>query len=215
MRVRKVITRSGRGIRGKFPSRKLARQIYWECPPERDAILLFELHPLVLSYQEQPFVDTYYDETGMAYKCYPDFLLQTVGGAEIVVEVKRKADLARPSIKRKLALIAAHYAHQGRDYRVITEDVIRRQPLHANLQKLWDFVRAFQISTSVHAAVDGLSSQRVYTVAALAQMLGSEQVVIALIATGRLRANLEEPLTSTSNVWIPNNREAGDGSFPI
>lgn len=215
MRVRKVITRSGRGIRGKFPSRKLGRQVYWESTLERDAILMFELHPLVLSYQEQPLADTYYDEVGEAFECYPDFLLQTVGGAEILIEVKRNADLARSSIKRKLGLIAAHYANRGRDYRVITEMRIRREPLHGNLKRLWEATRAFQITDSVHAVVDGLSGEHVYTVATLACLLGNEQTGLALIATGRLRANLEKPLTSASSVWLPNNREAGDGSFPI
>jgi len=215
MRVRKVITRSGRGIRGKFPSRKLGRQVYWESPLERDAILMFEVHPLVLSYQEQPFLEIYYDEAGVAYECYPDSLLQTVGGAEIVVEVKRKADMTRPSVKRKLELIAAHYASQGRAYRVITEEEIRREPLHSNLQRLWDASRAFEITASVHLAVDELSSLNVYTVVTLAQMLGSEQVIFALIAMGRLRANLEEPLNSSSSVWTPNNTEAGDGAFSI
>lgn len=215
MRVRKVITRSGRGIRGKFPSRKLGKQVYWECLPERDAILMFEVHPLVLSYQEQPFFDIYYDEAGMAYECYPDFLLKTVGGAEVVVEVKRKADLARPSVSRKLELIAAHYASQGRTYRVLVDEEIRREPLHGNLQQLWEASRAFEIPGSAYQSVDELSSLCVYTVGTLAQTLGSEQVVFALIATGRLRANLEAPLNSTSSVWTPNNTEAGDGAFSI
>lgn len=215
MRVRKVITRSGRGIRGKFPSRKLGRQVYWESPLERDAILMFELHPLVLSYQEQPLADTYYDEGGEAFECYPDFKLQTVGGAEILIEVKRNADLARSSIQRKLGLIAVHYANQGRDYRVITEVSIRREPLHGNLQRLWEATRAFEINSSVHEVVDVLSSKHVYTLATLARLLGNEQAGLALIATGRLRANLDEPLTPAASVWIPNNREAGDGSFSI
>ena len=215
MRVRKVITRSGRGIRGKFPSRKLGRQVYWESTLERDAILMFELHPLVLSYQEQPLVETYYDEVGGVFECYPDFLLQTVGGNELLVEVKRDADLARPSIKRKLGLIAAHYADQEREYRVITESVIRREPLHSNLQRLWESARALVISPIVHSVIDELSAHHVYSVTTLTRILGSEQAVFALIAKGRLRANFEEPLTSASSVWIPTNREAGDGSFSI
>jgi hypothetical protein len=63
--------------------------------------------------------------------------------------------------------------------------------------------------------VDALSGKHVYTLATLARLLGNEQAGLALIATGRFRANLDEPLTSASSVWIPNNREAGDGSFPI
>lgn len=210
-----MVTRSGRGFRGKFPSRKLGKQVYWESTRERDAILMFELHPLVLSYQEQPSEDTYYDEDGTTKTYYPDFLLQTVGGHELLVEVKRSVDLLRPTIKRKLALIALRYAERGRPYRVITEQEIRREPLHSNLQKLWEAIRALEIPGDAHAAVDELNSRQIYTVASLAPLVGNEQMVYALIALGRLRTNLEERLTSTSAVWTAENKGAGDGSFSI
>lgn len=215
MRVRKVVTRSGRGMRGKFPSRKLGQHVHWESTRERDAILMFELHPLVLSYQEQPSADTYYDDEGTAHTCYPDFLLRTVGGKELLIEVKRSADLARPSIKRKLALIAMRYAELGRTYRVITEHEIRREPLHGNLQLLWEAVRAMVIPPAAHRAVGELSPQRVYTVADLVPLLGDEKTVYAFIALGRLRTNLEARLNRESPVWTLENTEAGDGAFSI
>ncbi len=215
MRVRKVVTRSGRGMRGKFPSRKLGQHVHWESTRERDAILMFELHPLVLSYQEQPSADTYYDDEGTAHTCYPDFLLRTVGGKELLIEVKRSADLARPSIKRKLALIAMRYAELGRTYRVITEHEIRREPLHSNLQLLWEAVRAIVLPPAAHCAVGELSPQRMYTVADLVPVLGNQQTVYALIALGRLRTNLEVQMNQTSFVWTPDNLEAGDGAFSI
>lgn len=215
MRVRKVVTRSGRGMRGKFPSRKLGQHVHWESTRERDAILMFELHPLVLSYQEQPSADTYYDDEGTAHTCYPDFLLRTVGGKELLIEVKRSADLARPSIKRKLALIAMRYAELGRTYRVITEHEIRREPLHGNLQLLWEALRAMVIPPAAHRAVGELSPQRVYTVADLVPLLGDEKTVYAFIALGRLRTNLEARLNRASPVWTLENTEAGDGAFSI
>lgn len=215
MRVRKVVTRSGRGMRGKFPSRKLGQHVHWESTRERDAILMFELHPLVLSYQEQPSADTYYDDEGTAHTCYPDFLLRTVGGKELLIEVKRSADLARPSIKRKLALIAMRYAELGRTYRVITEHEIRREPLHGNLQLLWEAVRAMVIPPAAHCAVGELSPQRTYTVADLVPLLGDEKTVYAFIALGRLRTDLEARLNRASPVWTLENTEAGDGAFSI
>jgi hypothetical protein len=215
MRVRKVITRSGRGIRGKFPSRKLGKQVYWESTLERDAILLFEMHPLVLSYQEQPLLDTYYDEERLPHDCYPDFLIRTIDGREVLVEIKYHNDLNRPDTRRRLALIAMHYTELGKSYRVITEKVIRREPLLGNLQRLWEASRVFQVSSHARYMLKNLDAQRVYTVASLAGTLGGEAAVMALIATGRLRANLDEPLTSSARVWTPLNREAGDGSFSI
>ena len=215
MRVRKVVTRSGVNIRGKFPSRKLNKPVHWECLPERDAILMFEMHPLVLSYQEQPLKETYYDEAGMPHQCYPDFLLRLVGGSELIVEVKRTVDLNRPSVKRKLGQIALRFSELGRPYRVITEGDIRREPLHSNLKRLWKSVRSIRIGRETLDVIDALSSRRSYTVRELAESLRSEQDVYALIGQGYLRTNLETELTANSKVWTATNEEAGDGAFSI
>lgn len=215
MRARRVITRSGRGIRGKFPSRKLQKQVHWESPLERDAVLQFEMHPLIATYQEQPSEETYYDERGTARICYPDFLLRLTDGSEAWVEVKRKVDLSRTKIKRKLELIALRFAEQGRSYRILSEEQIRREPLHTNLEELWKATRAVRTDTSVHSIVNGLSNHRLYTTAELSVLLGDEQVVLALIARGQLRTNLELQLTPVSKVWTALNKEAGDGAFLI
>lgn len=215
MRSRKVITRSGRKIRGKFPSRKLGKQVHWESPLERDAIVMFEMHPQVLSYQEQPIEEIYYDSKGLPRRCYPDFLLQGLGGQDLLVEVKRNADLNRPSVREKLELISLHFEQQGRPYRVITETEIHRQPLRANLARLWDALRDVQVSDAARAVVLGLSPDRLYQSADLATEVGGEQVLLALIARGSLRIEFESLWTTASKVWLPQNREAGDGSFSI
>ncbi len=176
-------------------------------------MLQFEMHPLIATYQEQPSEETYYDERGTARICYPDFLLRLTDGSEAWVEVKRKVDLSRTKIKRKLELIALRFAEQGRSYRVLCEDQIRREPLHTNLEELWKATKAVRIDPSVHSAVNGLSNHRLYTTAELSVLLGDEQMVRALIARGQLRTNLELQLTPESKVWTALNKEAGDGAF--
>lgn len=215
MRARKVITRSGRGIRGKFPSKKLKRHIHWETLLERDAALMFEMHPLIASYQEQPSEETYYDECGNVCVCYPDFLLRLIDGSKVWIEVKRKIDLSRPKIRRKLELIALRFAELGRTYRILSEEQIRREPLHSNLEELWKATNAARVDTGVHSVVNGLSNQQLYTTEEISVLLGDEQIVRALIAHGRLRTNLEMPLGPASKVWTALNKEAGDGSFLI
>jgi hypothetical protein len=215
MRARKVITRSGRKIRGKFPSRKLGKQVHWESPLERDAIVMFEVHPLVLMFQEQPIEEIYYDSEGQPHKCYPDFLLKTVGGQELLVEVKRSADLIRPSVRSKLERIALHFEQKGMPYRVITETEIHRQPLRANVERLWDALRSVQINDAARAIVQGLRADRLYRSSELVAQLGSEGVLLALIGSGALRTNLEADWTPESIVWRSKNKEAGDGSFSI
>ena len=215
MRVRTVITRRGRGIRNKFPSQKLQKQVHCETPLERDAALLFELHPLVASYQEQPCEETYYDHNGQARICYPDFMLRLTDGSEAWIEVKRKVDLSRSKIKRKLELIALRFAELGRRYRILTEDQIHREPLHTNLENLWEARKAVRIDTSVHSVVNGLSNDQLYTTTELSVLLGDEQMVLAFIARGHLRTNLELKLTPATKVWTALNKEAGDGAFFI
>lgn len=213
MRARKVITRSGRNIRGKFPSKKLQKQVHWETPLERDAALLFELHPLIAWYQEQPSKETYYDECGKVRVCYPDFLLRLADGSEAWIEVKSNVDISRTKVKRKLELIALRFAEQGRTYRILSEDQIRREPLHTNLEALWKATKAARIDTSVHSVAHGLSNDQLYTTAELSVLLGNEQMVLAFIARGHLRTNLELQLTPTTKVWTAMNKEAGDGAF--
>ena len=215
MRARKVITRSGRKIRGKFPSRKLGKQVHWESPLERDAIVMFEVHPLVLSYQEQPIEETYYDSKGLPHKCYPDFRIRSLEGQELLVEVKRNADLKRPSVRGKLERIALHFEQKGMRYRVITETEIHRQPLRANVARLWDALRSAQISDGARAIVAALRADRLFRASELAAQLGSEHVLLALIGSGLLRTNLEAAWTPESAVWHSKNMEAGDGSFSI
>lgn len=136
MRVRKVVTRSGKRFRGKSPSLKLNRMVHWESTLERDAILHFEYHPLVLSYQEQPSIEIYYDKEGEQHRYFPDFRLTFRDGEDMYVEVKPLRFLITKVVQDKLQAVAKRFEEQGRRFRVMTEDDIRRQPLLANLQKL-------------------------------------------------------------------------------
>ena len=215
MRARKIITRSGRGIRGKFPSKKLNAIVQWESLLERDAILLFEMHPLVITYQEQPSKETYYDLSGQAWSCYPDFLLHLAHGRKILVEVKRNVDLQRSSVNEKLQLIALRFAEQERPYRILSETQIRREPLRSNLITLWNAYRATSIDSEISAAIDALCVTRQFTLNELVTSIGDKQLVQAAIASTRLRTDLEQPLGPESLVWSHKNVEAGDGAFSL
>lgn len=215
MRSRKVITRSGRNIRGKFPSAKLARAIHWESLLERDAILLFEFHPLVLQYQEQPLMELYYDSTGVQRACYPDFLLHFAGGDELVVEVKSRSQLARESVRTRLDDISRHFAARGRRYRVISEEAIRRQPLHDNL-KILSSARQVHCSQIVDEQLpEKLDARRLYSLRELEGVMGNISAALSLVAKGLLRTDLERPLSRDSEVWLAANTEAGYGAFLI
>ena len=135
MLARKVITRRGRGFRGKVPSRKLGRMVAGESLIECDAILLLEFSPGVLTYQEQPTLIQYADgETIRTY--YPDFEAVLKSGEVIHLEIKAAAELAKPATQTKYRAIAADYARRGHAFRIITDEELRQGDLYLNLLRL-------------------------------------------------------------------------------
>ncbi|WP_159602394.1 TnsA endonuclease N-terminal domain-containing protein [Hydrogenophaga sp. PBL-H3] len=215
-RARKVVTRRGKKIRGKFPSKKLGKIVEWESLIERDAILMMEYHPAVLRYQEQPSEETYYDASGNARRCYPDFSCDLASGKTILLEIKSAKELDHDKkMQRKLGQIALSFARQGRPYRVLTDKEIRRQPLHANLLRLHDAHRATLPHTSEPHLPISVARNSAHVLGTWAEMLGSETIALGHIARGRLRTDLELALTSESLVWMPSYTEAGDGSFSL
>jgi hypothetical protein len=135
MQVRKVVTRSGRGFRGYFPSKKLNRMIHWESILERDAIHLFEQSPGVISFQEQPAL-IHYEFDGETKRYFPDFELILSNGEMVHVEVKPNQKLASPDLSKKLTAIALHYEQKGISFKILTDDVIRREPRLKNIKML-------------------------------------------------------------------------------
>lgn len=132
MPSRKVVTRSGRRIRGYFPSYKCGQMIAWESLLERDAILLLEFSQGVVSYRQQPAVIDYSDGEQMR-KYYPDFEAVLDGGEVVHLEIKPADELERSSVAAKYQLIAADYQRRRHRFRVLTDKDIRVQPLLGNL----------------------------------------------------------------------------------
>ncbi len=212
--VRRVVTRSGRGIRGKFPSRKLGRMVEWESTIEADAIRLFEFNVSVASYGSQPSEEVYHDASGIAHAFVPDFKVNWVQGGAIFIEVKSDADAAYPPTKRLLGMKAMAMQAQGKVYRVLTHAQIRQQPRFDNLKLLERHYRT-SLSPEVLQLLPGISRDQPFRIQDLAPSLGGKEVVFAAIACGVLRTDLNTPLNQESHVWHPNNTEAGDGSFSI
>lgn len=125
MLSRKVVTRSGRGFRGYFPSKKLNRHVEFESILERDAIQIFEGSSDVVRYQEQPTIVFYYDETGLPKKYYPDFELELENGKFFHVEVKPLAKMKKPKILKKYLAISKCYGSRQEHFVLLTEQQLR------------------------------------------------------------------------------------------
>lgn len=132
---RKVVTRSGRGFRGHFPSKKLNRLVQFESILERDAIALFEKSEDVVSYREQPELVYYYDESEQR-KYYPDFELVMKTGEVVHVEIKPLLHLHRLIAKYKA--IQAYYRGRSEYFVVLTDKEIRNENFDLkNLHKIY------------------------------------------------------------------------------
>lgn len=209
MLARNVVTRRGRRFRGYFPSLKLGRMVAWESLLERDAILLLEFSPGVLSYREQPEEERYSD--GAAIRSYyPDFLLELRSGSEARIEVKPAKKLDRPRVSAKLKHVASHYARQGKDFRVVTEQEIRREPLLGNLNVLQSVRRYRGADLPPKGLLQEVFSGGTLPFDDVARRIGRHQTLV-LIAQGVLGCDLERSLAESNPVFL---RE-GDGDASV
>lgn len=194
MAIRKVVTRSGRGLRGYFPSTKLGRMVAWESPLERDAILLFEYSPGVVSYEEQPELILYPDGDEVR-RYFPDFEITTASGIKLHIEVKNSRKLSIPKTAAKYRTIAAHYQSEGRHYRILTDREIRQEPLFSNLKCLTQYHRP---SETLASALDHVA-RKLRNGALQMGALGLDTPSIwRLMAHGHLHCDLSSPITASS-----------------
>jgi hypothetical protein len=125
MLSRKVVTRSGRGFRGYYPSKKLNRLVQFESILERDAIQLFEQAEAVSEYREQPTIIYYHDEDGQPRKYYPDFEVILEAGDIVHAEVKPAIKLLKADIAKKYSTIHQHYLSRIEHFVILTEKELR------------------------------------------------------------------------------------------
>lgn len=125
MLSRKVVTRSGRGFRGYFPSKKLNRSVEFESILERDAILLFERDEEIISYQEQPEMVYYYDKNHEPRKYYPDFRVEFVSGFKFHIEIKPAKKLGNSATLKKYQAVSESYKLRDEIFRILTDVELR------------------------------------------------------------------------------------------
>lgn len=189
--------------------------VHWESILERDAIFHFEYNPSLVSYQEQPSIEIYYDKKGIQHRYFPDFRLDFQDGRELYVEVKPARVLATRLVREKLQSVAKRFEEQGRHFRVITEDDIRREPLLSNLKSIHDSSkRAAQVVPDAQL-IDTLSDGPIWKLSNLVRHFNGIQKVLQLVCSNHLRIDLEKPLTDDCDVWTSTAQGGSNGSFRI
>lgn len=210
MTVRKVITRSKKTFRVKFPSKKNKCMIHCESILERDAALYLEMSHQVKSYKAQPSVETYYDNELVARLYFPDFEAILTDDSSVHIEVKPSSKLSRPDLKGKLEAIFRRYQEQGRRFRILTEKDVRSEPLHSNLKLLAYHTREQINAQKFEALKQVLKQLTSITIAKAAAIIGEEKDVYSLIASGYLATNLNQPINQSSLIWIRNHLQGDE-----
>jgi hypothetical protein len=122
MRVRNVMTRSGRNYRSYYPSKKLCRMVHCESILERKAAHLFENSMLVLSYQEQPEIVNYADVDEIK-TYFPDFHLR-LENCDVFIEVKPISQLTKPEVNKKFNAIRSHFYQKHMNFYILDDKLI-------------------------------------------------------------------------------------------
>ncbi len=200
MGVRKVVTRSGRSIRGYFPSRKMKAMVPWESTLERDAILLLEFSPEVVRYRAQP-VRTTFTMNGTSKYCVPDFEAEFADGLVSHIEVKPSKKLENPEIADRYAAIKRHY-EKNTDiwYQILTERELRKKTRLKNLRRLAYHLPKIQDEQDLLDAIQQLVLLPARTVGGAAFVLGDMKIVLRLLAAGFITCNLDTPITITTEI---------------
>lgn len=133
--AREFVKKSAVKVTGYFASMKSEAMIQWESSLERDFLAVAEIMPGVVSVASQPMTIRF-RFNGQPRKYTPDYLVTTRRQGDSVVEVK-PARIAR-ELKWQMVfpIYERYFAEQGLQYRVVTEEWIRRQPRLANAKLL-------------------------------------------------------------------------------
>ncbi|WP_456027207.1 TnsA endonuclease N-terminal domain-containing protein [Pseudomonas capeferrum] len=135
MAVRKVVTRSSCHFRGYFPSLKNGHSVAWESQLEGGFFRLLELSPTVVRYEVQPSRERV--PLGDSFVDYvPDLRVFLENGCEWWFEIKPEKKLLISSVKLKLDAANRHFTATNRNFSVVTDGLIWREPMAKNLKKI-------------------------------------------------------------------------------
>lgn len=112
---------------GTHTSPKLTNVCEYRSGWELALMKWFDVEPTVISYSYEsvkiPYVNNVRSRRVRNY--LPDFLVELVGGRQILVEVKPSKKLGHAQVKKKLAAAQVWCAERGIDLQVITEIDLR------------------------------------------------------------------------------------------
>ncbi|WP_454844955.1 TnsA endonuclease N-terminal domain-containing protein [Pseudomonas farris] len=209
MSVRKVITRRSCHFRGYFPSLKNGKPMAWESQLEGCFFRLLELSPQVRSYGIQPSQETL--TVGLvSMKYFPDLRVFLMDGREWWFEVKPQKKLLIASIKQKMVAAKDHFAASKRNFSVVKNDLIHREPLAKNLQQLMYHRRGPMLSNSqIDEVGELLDLHDPKTFGELTAIFG-EMEAWRLLGLGIVGVDLEKTISICSEIFLTGGHRHAD-----
>jgi len=211
--VRKVVTRTGRSMRSKFPSLKMAKMIGCESRLEADAALLFEWTPEILRYYPQP-CHVYPSDGVNTFRYTPDFLLEFVDGRTAYVEVKPQNKLANPTLRQRLTDIDRYFRRSERTFHILTEITVRDAILKNNVRRLQYHARHLPKNIEFMETYHRLVVRTDLTFGEVQSAFDDPRDAYRLLSNRWLAFDIELPLRSDTPLHVP-GREVRHAAFHI
>ncbi|MGO9163953.1 MAG: TnsA-like heteromeric transposase endonuclease subunit [Streptosporangiaceae bacterium] len=188
---------------GWYWSSTLARLLVYESRLELARVMLADFDPSVAGIAAQPFLLTGTDQ-GRSRRHVPDLLLVGTDGGVAVVDVKAPSRMADPRVREQFAWTRRVCAGRGWAFEAWSGADPR---LLANVRFLAGYRREALIDTGlIPAVLDAVAGQS--SAGAIERTLSPRHppmlvrpVVLHLLWTGRLLADLTRPLSAETPVW--------------
>ncbi len=199
--AREFVKKSAVRPTGYFASHKSQAMLQFESQLERDFLYVTEVLASVLSVSSQP-ITLRYRLNGRWRYYTPDFLV-TTRRRRVIVEVKPANKLDDEWLTKE-QIFQRHFADHEEEYRIVTDEWIRREPRLSNVR----LVRAEryrrvppEFFMALCTLLAGDKSLPIQSVLEQTRDVGSDMAVRwvrALIYYGALGVDLDEPITERS-----------------
>lgn len=185
----------------RYASIKAARRVECESYLERDYCYLLDIDPLVLDFASQPETFIYMDGE-MERRYTPDFLVTYADHCEMI-EVK-PANLLKTKPTNWAAIGQAILRH-GFQFRIITDQDIRREPHLTNAKLLARYRRPDLNSGDAHRVRAALYEHRPKTLGQLANLARLRDdwciLLYGMVLAGEFKVDLNVPLGSATPIF--------------
>jgi hypothetical protein len=201
---RKIKASKKMSIRGKTKSIKMKRMIHWESTIERDFIKLFDYIDDFVYIEEQPIVINFLHK-GKQRKYYPDFLIKTKEGFNIIYEIKYSNKLTDEENIIKFQVGKKYCEENNMLYKVITEKEIRDGFFIDNLDLLIEVRENFKDILLHKKIIDSLEEYKTLSIKELISRINAEpqsifEAVYQLIYEKRIKTDFYRNKLSSESI---------------